>query len=52
MDMQLFSQNLQGRGHLGGPESRWENSIKIYLLEVKWANTHMNWICLSQDRDK
>jgi hypothetical protein len=45
-------QNLQGRDHLGRPESIWEDSIKICLLEVKWDNTHMNWICLSQGRDK
>jgi hypothetical protein len=35
---------------LGGPRRRWEDNIKIYLLEVECGG--VDWIELAQDRDR
>jgi hypothetical protein len=40
----------EGRRPLGRSRRRWQDNIKIHLLEVIWRG--MNWIDLAQDRDK
>jgi hypothetical protein len=39
---------LDGKRLRGRPRRRWENNIKLNLLEVGWR---ANWIDLGQDRD-
>jgi hypothetical protein len=39
-----------GKRSLGGPRYRWEDTIKMYLLGVKWGGMH--WTGLAQDRDR
>ena len=38
----------EGRRPLEGPRRRWEDNIKIDLLEVGWV---IDWIDLAQNRD-
>ena len=38
----------EGKRPLGRPRRRWENNIKMDLLEVGWG--HLGWIGLAQDR--
>jgi len=40
----------EGKGLLGGPRSKWENNIKMYLQEVRCGD--IDWIKLAQDRDR
>jgi hypothetical protein len=40
----------EGRRPLGRPRRRSEDNIKMDLREVAWGG--MNWINLSQDRDR
>jgi hypothetical protein len=40
----------EGRRPLGRPRRRWEDNIKIDLLEVGWRG--MDWINLTQDKDR
>jgi hypothetical protein len=40
----------EGRRPLGRPRRRWEDNIKMDLLEVGWGS--MEWINLAQDRDR
>jgi hypothetical protein len=40
----------EGRRPLGRPRHRWEDNIKMDLLEVGWEST--DWIDLAQDRDR
>jgi hypothetical protein len=40
----------EGRRPLERPRCRWEDNIKIDLLEVGWES--MDWINLVQDRDR
>jgi hypothetical protein len=40
----------EGRRALGRPRCRWEDNIKMDILEVGWED--MNWIELAQDRDR
>jgi hypothetical protein len=40
----------EGRRPLGRPRRRWEDNIKMEIREVGWGG--MNWIELSQDRDR
>jgi hypothetical protein len=35
---------------LGRPRRRWEDDIKVDLLEVGWGG--MVWVALAEDRDK
>jgi hypothetical protein len=35
---------------LGRPKRRWVNNIKVDLIEIGWGG--VDWMCLSQDRDK
>jgi hypothetical protein len=39
----------KGRQPLGRPRHRWEDDIKMDLLEVGWG---MDWIELAQNRDR
>ena len=39
----------EGRKPLGRPRCRWEDNIKINLLEVAWG---MDWIDLAQDKGR
>ena len=39
----------EGRRPLGRPRHRWEDNIKVDLLEVGWG---IDWIDLAQDRDR
>jgi hypothetical protein len=40
----------EGRRPLGRPRRRWEDNIKMDLLEVGWEGA--DWIDLAQDRDR
>ena len=40
---------LKGKIRFGRPRRRWEDNIKMDLLEVRWGG--MDWIDLAQDRD-
>jgi hypothetical protein len=40
----------KGKTILGRPRHRWEDSIKINLIEIVWGG--MDWIDLAQDRDQ
>ena len=40
----------EGKRPLGGPRRRWEDNIKMDLLEVECVG--MDWIELAQDRDR
>jgi hypothetical protein len=40
----------EGKGRLGKPRRRWENNIKMDLLEVEYGG--MDWIDLAEDRDR
>jgi hypothetical protein len=40
---------LEGKRPLGGPRHRWENGIKMDLMEIGWGCSE--WIHLAQDRD-
>jgi len=40
----------KGKRPLGRPRRRWEDNIKIYLLEVGCGG--MDWIELARDRDR
>ena len=40
----------EGKRSFGNPRSRWEDNIKMDLQEVGFGS--MNWIELSQDRDR
>jgi hypothetical protein len=40
----------EGRRPLGRPSRRWEDNIKMDLLEVGWGC--MDWINQAQDRDR
>jgi hypothetical protein len=39
----------EGKKSLGRPRRRWDNNIKMDLIEIKWGG--MDWIELTQDRD-
>jgi hypothetical protein len=39
----------EGNRPLGGPGRRWEDNIKMGLLDIGWGG--MDWIDLAQDRD-
>jgi hypothetical protein len=41
---------IEGKRPLGRPRRRWVDNIKIDLREIEWGG--MDWICVSQDRDK
>jgi hypothetical protein len=40
----------EGKRPLGRPRHRWEDNIKMDLLEVEYGG--MDWIDLDQDRDR
>jgi hypothetical protein len=40
----------EGRRPLGRSRRRWEDNIKIDLVEVRWGDK--DWINLAQDRDR
>ena len=40
----------EGKRPLGRPRPRWEDNIKMDLLEVGWGV--IDWIDLAQDRDR
>jgi hypothetical protein len=40
----------EGRRALERPRRRWEDNIKMDLLEVRWGD--LDWISLAQDRDR
>jgi hypothetical protein len=40
----------EGMRPLGRPRHRWEDNIKMDLLEIGWGG--VDWIGLAQDRDK
>jgi hypothetical protein len=40
----------EGRRPLGRPRSRWEDNIRMHLVEVGWG--HVDWIGLARDRDR
>jgi hypothetical protein len=39
---------LEGKRPLGRPRRRWEDSVRMYLREIRC----MDWIDLAQDRDQ
>ena len=39
----------EGKSSLGRPRRKWEDNIKMDLLEVGWG---MDWIDLAHDRDR
>jgi hypothetical protein len=40
----------EGKTPLGRPRRRWEDNIRINLIEIGWGG--MDWIYLTQDRDQ
>jgi hypothetical protein len=40
----------KGKEPLRRPRHRWEDEIKIYLMEIGWEG--VDWIHLAQDRDQ
>jgi hypothetical protein len=40
---------LEGKRPLGRPRYRWEDNIKMDLMEIRWEG--MDWIYLAHDRD-
>jgi hypothetical protein len=40
----------EGRGPLGRPRRRWEDNIKMHLMEMGFGD--VDWIHLTQDRDR
>jgi hypothetical protein len=40
----------EGKRPLGRPRRRWEDNIRIDLIEIGWGG--MDWIDLAQDRDQ
>jgi hypothetical protein len=46
----IFVGKLEGKRSLGKPRCRQQDSIKIYLREMKWCD--MGWIDLAQDRNQ
>jgi hypothetical protein len=42
----------EGKRPLGRPKRSWEDDIKMDLQEVGWGGGGMDWIGLSQDRDR
>jgi hypothetical protein len=43
-------EKLEGRRPLGRPRRKWEDNIRIELVEVGWGD--VDWIGLAQDRDR
>jgi hypothetical protein len=43
-------ENPEGKRPLEGHGRRWENNDTIRIKEIVWKN--VNWIALTQDRDK
>jgi hypothetical protein len=41
-----------GRRPLGRSRHRWEDSIKMDIREIGWGRGGMDWINLTQDRDR
>ena len=39
----------EGRRPLGRPRCRWEDNMKMYLIEIE--QEELNWFYLAQDRD-
>ena len=48
--IQGFGGETLGKEPLGVPRRRWEDNIKMYILEVGCGG--MDWIELAQDRDR
>jgi hypothetical protein len=40
----------EGKRPLGRPRRRWQDDIKMYVIEVGWGG--MDWIDLAQDEDR
>jgi hypothetical protein len=40
----------EGRRRLGGPRHRWNNNIRMVLVEIRWGG--IDWIHLAEDRDQ
>jgi hypothetical protein len=45
----ILMEKPEGRP-LGRPRRRWEDNIKMDLIEIEWGG--MDWINLAQDRDQ
>jgi hypothetical protein len=45
----ILKGKLEGKRPLGRPRFRWEDNIKLNLMEIEWAGT--DWIDLDQNRD-
>jgi hypothetical protein len=45
----VFVKRPEGKKPLGRPRHRWEENIKMNLMEVGWGG--MDWIALAEDRD-
>jgi hypothetical protein len=46
----LLVGNPEVKRSLGRPRCRWENNVKMDIVEMEWSG--VDWICLAQDRDK
>jgi len=40
----------EGKRPLGRPRRRWEDDVRMYLMEIEWER--IDWIHLAQDRDQ
>jgi hypothetical protein len=53
-DMRNVNNNLvgnrEGKRPLGRPRSRWEDNIRMDLIEMEWRG--LDWIRMAQDRDR
>jgi hypothetical protein len=46
----IFVGKTQGKRPPGKPRRRWEDSDRMYLMEILWEG--VDWIHLAQDRDR
>jgi hypothetical protein len=48
----LLEAKPERRRPLGRPRHRWVDNIKLDLAEIGWGCCELDWIGLTQDRDK
>jgi len=39
---------LKGKRSIGRPRRRWEDNVRMYLMEIRWEG--VDWMHLSRDR--
>jgi hypothetical protein len=46
----IFVDKSEGKGPFRRHRRRWEDNIKMYIMEIGWE--YVEWIHLAQDRDQ